>query len=152
VLAPVLLQPAVPATATSPALSQAKLALVKRATRPSVQAGRNVSYNLTVKNTSATIANHVVVTDTVPAGMQFVSASRKASFTGNKVSFNVGNIAPGKSVTIRITLRADLNAHGNITNRGSANADNAARVTAGRAVRVTRPPVVTSKRPPPLTG
>ncbi|MGZ4194422.1 MAG: ice-binding family protein [Solirubrobacteraceae bacterium] len=152
VLPPVLLQSAVPATAMSPAISQSKLTLVKRANRPSVQAGRNVSYNLTVKNTSATIANHVVVTDTIPAGMQFVSASRKGSFTGNKVSFNVGNIAPGKTVTIRITLRADLNAHGNTTNRGSANADNAPRVTAGRRVRVTRPPVVASKRPPPLTG
>jgi uncharacterized repeat protein (TIGR01451 family) len=152
VLAPVLLQPAVPPTGTSPAISLARLTLVKRATRPSVTAGKNVTFNLTVKNTSATIANHVVVTDTVPAGMQFVSASRRASFTGNKVSFNVGNIAPGRSVSIRITLRADVTGHGNVTNRGSANADNAARVTAGRTVRVNRPPVVRSPRLPPLTG
>lgn len=152
VLAPVLLQPQVPGTATSPAISQSKLTLVKRVTTPTVTAGQNVSFNLTVKNTSATIANHVVVTDTIPAGMQFVSASRKPSFTGNKVSFNVGDIAPGKSVSIRITLRADVTAHGNITNRANANSDNAPSVSTRRTVRVTRRPVVRSPRLPPLTG
>lgn len=60
------------------------------------QLGSDVNYNIVVKNTGTAVARNVVVTDKVPAGLGGV----------REVPFTVGDLAPGASRTIPVTLKA----------------------------------------------
>ncbi|MGB9928995.1 MAG: beta strand repeat-containing protein, partial [Methanosarcina sp.] len=73
---------------------------------PVVQ-GRFLGYCVMVKNNSPdTVANGVVVNDTLPSNVTFVSAGG-APFTinGNNISFNLGAMSPGQSTIINITTK-----------------------------------------------
>ncbi|MFZ2499074.1 DUF11 domain-containing protein, partial [Methanosarcina sp.] len=85
--------------------SNADVSVVKTDSPDPVIQGQNLTYSIVVKNNSPdTIANGVVVNDTLPSNTSFVSASG-ASYTisGNIISFNVGALSPGQSVTINIS-------------------------------------------------
>ena len=60
------------------------------------QLGQDVAYSIVVKNIGNAVAKGVVVTDKVPAGLGGV----------REVPFTVGDLAPGASKTIPITLKA----------------------------------------------
>ena len=60
------------------------------------QLGQDVAYTIVVKNVGTAVAKGVVVTDKVPAGLGGV----------REVPFTVGDLAPGASKTIPITLKA----------------------------------------------
>ncbi len=67
--------------------------------------GQILNYSLVVKNNSPdTVANGVVVNDTLPSNTTFVSATG-APYTigGNILTFNVGSLSPSQSVTINIS-------------------------------------------------
>lgn len=58
--------------------------------------GADIAYSIVVKNIGTAVAKGVVVTDKVPAGLGGV----------REVPFTVGDLAPGASKTIPITLKA----------------------------------------------
>lgn len=58
--------------------------------------GKDIAYSIVVKNIGTSVAKGVVVTDKVPAGLGGV----------REVPFTVGDLAPGASKTIPITLKA----------------------------------------------
>jgi len=60
------------------------------------QLGQDIAYSIVVKNVGTSVAKGVVVTDKVPAGLGGV----------REVPFTVGDLAPGASKTIPITLKA----------------------------------------------
>src|SRR5581483_1858273 len=66
--------------------------------------GSNVNYSITVYNNGpASPATGVVVTDTLPAGLTFISASTNVgscSFAGGTVTCNIGNVTTSASITI----------------------------------------------------
>ncbi|NIR25563.1 MAG: DUF11 domain-containing protein, partial [Gammaproteobacteria bacterium] len=71
----------------------------------SVASGDPIRYTLSLTNTSNVTATNVLITDTVPAGANFVSAAG-GQLISNVVNFNVGNLDPGQSVTRTFVVTA----------------------------------------------
>ncbi|MCC7362611.1 MAG: DUF11 domain-containing protein [Anaerolineales bacterium] len=90
-------------TTTTSLTNQADLALVKSAT-PTALAGGTVVYTLTVYNLGPSDALGVVVTDTLPAGVTFVSASLGCAPSGGQVLCTVGALTAGAQATYSITV------------------------------------------------
>jgi uncharacterized repeat protein (TIGR01451 family) len=73
-----------------------------------VTAGRQIVYTLTYQNDGPSTARAAVVTDTLPPGVTFVSASPPpTSQSGGILTWNVGNLAVGQSGTITITVATE---------------------------------------------
>ncbi|MCW2968861.1 MAG: conserved repeat domain [Solirubrobacteraceae bacterium] len=70
-----------------------------------VAAGQYVSEQIGVKNLGGANANSVTVTDPLPTGTQFVSATYGCSYAGNLVTCPIGSMPPGGSYDIEIVLR-----------------------------------------------
>lgn len=66
---------------------------------------RDVTYTLTAANNGPSNATGVVVTNTLPANVDFVSASPLCSFASGTVSCNIGSLTPTASVSFNIVLR-----------------------------------------------
>ncbi len=69
--------------------------------------GKTATYDISLTNTGDAPANNTVLTDTLPAGMAFVSASEGGQFAGGKVTWNLGTLAAGASKNVSLTARAD---------------------------------------------
>lgn len=82
--------------------------------------GSEVTYNVVVKNTGTAIARNVVVTDPVPTGLSHSSGK-------SELSFDVGDLAPGQSKPLTVTLKA--NQRGKVCNTATANSSNAGKVS-----------------------
>jgi len=70
-----------------------------------VQAGVDVTYEIEVENKGPDNATAVVVTDTLPAGATFVSATRGATESGGVVTWPAISLADGETLIDEITLR-----------------------------------------------
>lgn len=77
---------------------QADLALTQVAAPDPVFVGQRLSYTITVSNAGPDTATGVVVTDTLPNGVDFVSASTGSggacTFTSGVINCSLGNLAP----------------------------------------------------------
>jgi len=83
---------------------KADVSVIKEDSPDPVTQGQQLTYSLVVTNNDlATVANGIVVTDTLDPNTTFVSASG-ASYTisGNTITFNVGALSPGQTVTLTI--------------------------------------------------
>lgn len=92
------------------------LSLVKNG--PSTAApSTNITYTLTASNGGPNAATNVVVTDTLPAGMTYVSstASQGSCVVAGDVTCNLGTLNAGASATITITATTPGSA-GTVTN------------------------------------
>jgi uncharacterized repeat protein (TIGR01451 family) len=70
-------------------------------------AGQNIGYTITVTNNGPSAATGVVATDTLPAGVTFVSASAGGSLAGNVVTWpTLPSLANGATATFTVTIRA----------------------------------------------
>ncbi len=70
--------------------------------------GQTITYTIVVKNQGEYKADGVVVTDTLPAHLTFVSASPAAATqVGNALTWNLGTLAVGASQTITVTAKID---------------------------------------------
>jgi uncharacterized repeat protein (TIGR01451 family) len=67
----------------------------------------NVDYVISVANIGDGTATSVVVTDTIPAGMSYISSTPVGSVSGNVVTWSLGDMAPGATATISLTLKAN---------------------------------------------
>lgn len=89
--------------------SSANLGIVKTASSPQVTVGNPFSYTLAVSNAGATTATNVVVTDSLPAGIAYISSSATqgtTSFNAGVVTANLGAIANGGTASVTIIVRA----------------------------------------------
>lgn len=93
-----------PGTITiGPAGPQADLGIVK--TAPSgVITGANFTYVLTASNAGPVDATAVVVTDVLPAGVNFVTSSCGATNVGSTVTWNVGALANAANQACTLTV------------------------------------------------
>jgi len=82
--------------------------------------GQDVTYQIMVKNTGSSMAKGVVVTDPVPTGMSHSSGK-------GELTFDVGDLAPGQSKPVALTLKA--NQRGKVCNTATANSSNAGKVS-----------------------
>ena len=69
--------------------------------------GDVVSYRLVVHNSGPAAAADVVVTDNLPAGTTYVSATPPCTNSGQSVTCALGTVAAGASVTLDIHVRVD---------------------------------------------
>ena len=101
----------------------ADLGITKVADDPTPFVGQNVTFTITVANAGPGVASGVTVTDTLPAGLTYVSATpSQGSCSGtNTVTCNLGAINDGASATV--TLVATVTTSGTIVNTATVTSD-----------------------------
>ena len=107
----------------------------------SVLAASNFSYSISVTNFGPSSASSVVVTDTLPAGAIFVSASGGGSNNFGVVDWTLGTLAAGQSSNLTVTVIAPVS--GSLTNVASVSSPTGDT----NILNNTTPPVVTSVTP-----
>jgi uncharacterized repeat protein (TIGR01451 family) len=111
-------------TAVETVPQDADLSIVKSDSPDPVFVNQQLTYTLTVSNTGPDTATNVVVTDTLPAGAVFGSATAEQGSCGEAagvVTCSLGNIADGDSVIVTITVTPTV--AGNIVNSASVIGD-----------------------------
>ena len=93
----------------------ADLAIAKTAPSAAVP-GEPLTYQLVVTNQGPDAASDVLVTDPLPTGLTFVSASPGCGLSGQTVSCSLGALAAGTSQTLRVTVDVPSSATGQIVN------------------------------------
>lgn len=93
----------------------ASLDLTKTGSAAQVQVGDVIEYTLTLRNTGSGEAVNQWVTDPLPATLTFVNASTtQGAFNfdaaTNTVTFSVGTVAGGQTITMRVQARVNTRA------------------------------------------
>jgi RHS repeat-associated protein/uncharacterized repeat protein (TIGR01451 family) len=91
------------------------LGITKTVTPNPVPAGGSLTYTITATNNGPDPATGVVITDTLPAAVTFVSASSGCTVSGTTVACGIGNLASGQQAARTITATAPASA-GSVTN------------------------------------
>jgi len=100
----------------------ADIAVMKTVDNPSPNVGNNVTFTVTAKNNGPLNASGVVVTDPLPAGLTFVSASAsQGGYTSGSGVWSVGSLASGATATLQIV--ATLTQAGPHTNTATKTAE-----------------------------
>jgi uncharacterized repeat protein (TIGR01451 family) len=69
--------------------------------------GATLTYRIAVSNSGNVTAKQVVVTDTVPAGLTYISSSQPADVSGTTLQWRFGDLGAGQAQTIEVNFRAD---------------------------------------------
>src|SRR5207247_8422340 len=96
---------------TSVVIAQADLSITKTDNPDPVNAGATLTYTVTVTNGGPSTAANVQVTDNLPPGVTFQSASGTGWTcvqAGGVVTCHRGLVAPGRAPAIHLTVRAAL--------------------------------------------
>jgi uncharacterized repeat protein (TIGR01451 family) len=117
-------------TAGTDPVPVADVAISKSDNPDPVKAGNNLTYTVTVNNNGPSTASNVVVTDTLPAGVTFVSTSGCAEDPNGVPTCSLGSIAASgsDSYTITVTVDSDTPA-GTLTNTASVTTDTKEAIT-----------------------
>jgi uncharacterized repeat protein (TIGR01451 family)/fimbrial isopeptide formation D2 family protein len=108
-------------TATEPTTVgvAADLRIVKTDDVDPVSAGTTVTYTLQVFNDGPSDAANVVVTDTLPAGMTFVSSSGCSNDPAGLPTCDLGNMPAGTSKSYTLAVTVNQGVTGTLTNSAS---------------------------------
>jgi len=90
--------------------------------------GKTITYDMTVTNKGDGVAKGVMVSDGIPAGTTFVSATEGGTLDAGSVVWNFGDLAPGQSKAFKLTVKAG--GKGTVKNAVAASAACAESVTA----------------------
>jgi large repetitive protein len=109
------------AATTTNIVAAADLAVSKESLSATFQPGQNLTFRITVRNNSATVAaTNVVINDALPAGVTLVSAV-PAPVSTNPLSFNIASIPPNSNAVIDVVVNVPANFPGSsLTNSASA--------------------------------
>lgn len=101
----------------------ADVAITKTGSASPVIVGQTLTYTITASNHGPVDATGVTVTDTLPAGVTFVSAVPSAGSCGgtSTITCNVGALANGNTATI--TIAVTPSSAGSVTNTASISAN-----------------------------
>jgi len=103
---------------TAALTNYADLSLSKTLIGNAPVSGGAAVWRLAVTNSASSpdTATGVIITDNLPLGVTFASASGSGTYSAANAEWNVGNLAPGQTKTIDITVVADATAGALITN------------------------------------
>jgi uncharacterized repeat protein (TIGR01451 family) len=106
----------------------ADLTVSMTATDSHVRGDRLLTYTLPVRNNGPHTAQGVVVTDPVPAGTVFVSATPSPNSApgvgaGGTVSWTVGSLAPNQTVSLQVTVKVTDKSKSSISNTATVSSD-----------------------------
>lgn len=92
------------ATSTPPDAGQPVIALTKSG--PAMVTGDQITYTIHYANTGDGVASRTTISDTLPEGTTFASASNGGSDAGHAgtVTWNLGNLKPGASGDVMVTV------------------------------------------------
>ncbi len=97
------------------------LELNKAASTSLVFPGNLITYTLTVTNSHALIsATNVVLTDNIPLGSTFISASVPYTRTGDVIRWEFPSLEASSSLSVVLVVRVDHTATGSLTNANYA--------------------------------
>ena len=75
----------------------------------------DVTFTITVENTGDCTLNPVMVVDTLPGGMSYVSDDSGGSVSGQEITWNLGSVASGApATTISLVAHVDTGASGKL--------------------------------------
>lgn len=142
--------PIPPVTVSGTTTSPAALKLVKRGPARAL-AGQVMAFTITVRNAStATTATSVLVTDVLPTGYSIAKRPIGAVLQKGKLSWRIGDLAPGAAKSVRLLVRVDRTVGGTRCNTARASAGNAPAVSTRACTNVVR--VAGAVRIPIVTG
>jgi uncharacterized repeat protein (TIGR01451 family) len=82
--------------------------------------GRPIGYDVTVRNTGDGVARNTVLVDPLPSGTQFLSAGDNGQLRGDRIVWELGDLAPGAERKVRVNVMGT--AIGQIRNVATARA------------------------------
>ncbi|GEM_PF-824391 len=103
-------------SATATPLVQTNLSVTKTVNNTTPNVGDQVTFTITASNAGPSGATGVTVTDNLPSGYTFISATPSTG-TWSAPDWTIGNLANGASVTLSMTAR--VNATGSYANTAS---------------------------------
>lgn len=101
----------------------ADLSIAKSDDIDPIIAGSQLTYSVTVSNAGPSAATNVVVTDTLPAGVTFVSTSGCTEDPNGVAICSLSDIASGVNASYTIVVDVDAGTTGTITNSASVSSD-----------------------------
>jgi uncharacterized repeat protein (TIGR01451 family) len=128
--------------------AEADLAITKRAAPSPAVPGTNETYTLSVQNKGPDAAHDVVVSDPLPQGLSFVSASAECSFASGKVTCTLGSLPAGDSRQIVVAGRVGAPDGSTIVNSASVTADTHDPAPSNNAATASVPVRAPSEKPP----
>lgn len=147
------------ATITTAVNRLVNLSITKTGSSNPVAAGSGLNYLLTITNSGPSQASGVIVTDTLPAGVTFSTASPDCSNSSNKVTCNLGSVSSGGAITASINVIVASSTSGTLTNTATvtssepdSNAANNTVTTTTTITRVTDLAITQSSTPNPVTA
>ncbi len=120
--------------------SAVDLSITKVDSADPVAATGTLTYTIVVTNNGPSTATDVIVTDSLPAELEFVSATTTAGTVGNvgnQVTANVGTLAPGATATITLNTTVVSTATGSISNTAAVDSTETDTVTTNNSVTQT---------------
>ena len=105
----------VQSTALTPALSLAKTG------NAAVYIGGERTYTITATNSGEAPLTGVTITDTIPAGLSYVSSDSGGSRSGNVITWSIGDLAVNEAASVTVTLRGIT--AGEVTTQARVTAD-----------------------------
>ncbi|WP_279248850.1 beta strand repeat-containing protein [Candidatus Marimicrobium litorale] len=130
------------------------LALDKMASRQNASPGDQIVYTLDYENTGNAAATSVTLTDALPAGTSFISATGGGTFGGGSVTWSLGTVPSGASNSVSATVKVNSNvANGAVlSNNASLVSAELPTVPAGPAdTVVTSQPILSFSKQAPST-
>jgi uncharacterized repeat protein (TIGR01451 family) len=107
-----------------PVVPKIDLAVDKIDSKDPVKPGETFTYTVTVVNNGPSNATGVTVVDTLPAsGVTYVSSSRAVSVNGRELTYDLGGMASGASVTFTITVQVNPGFTGTLLNEVEVSAN-----------------------------
>ncbi len=99
------------------AITPHSFALLKEATPGSVNHGEMITYTLTITHNHPTSATtNVVLTDTIPVGTTFVSATGPYALVGDTVEWSYASLSAGASESVQLVVEVEHTATGSVVN------------------------------------
>ena len=96
-------------------VNKAVLSIKKTSDKTKYNTGNSVIYNIDVKNNGPDTATNIIVTDTLPTGMNYVSSTRGGVWNSPKrtITWNINNLTRGAH--FKANIKANINTHGGKT-------------------------------------
>ena len=97
----------------------ADLSVTKGDSPDPVTAGNQVTYTMVVTNNGPSTATSTVLTDPLPAGASFVSADGGGTQSGGTVTWNLGSLVNGASITVHLVVAVNAGRTAALSNTAS---------------------------------
>ena len=83
-----------------------ELGLIITPETATIMSNKSQEFTIAAGNVGSGPANNVMVSMAIPAGMEFLSASRGGIFSSGNVAWNIGSLQPKDSTDLKVTLKA----------------------------------------------